>query len=195
MKKILSLLLCYVFLQTETFALRGGPGGAGSNKLSGSYGGTLTQNSGSGLGLFLINATNEGASNGQIVFFASTGTSIGIGFGPLGFGVNSGGRYFAGSITGLTDPNSGTYYGLFNATTQVSTTSGAVAVITTISIAGTMKLTVSPGTGSGNTQIITGTAAAQTSSSATSSQYTVAGWSTSASAVAGGFGQVANSGG
>lgn len=194
MKKILSLLLCYVFLQTETFALRGGPGGAGSNKLSGAYGGTLTQNSGTGLGLFLLNTTSQGASNGEIVFFSQTGQSGPVGPFGFGFGASSGGRYFSGTITGLTDPNSGTYYGLFNATTTISTVSGAVAVISTITIAGTMKLTVAVGTGTGNTQIITGTASAQTSNSTAASTYTVAGWGTSSGAVAGGFAQTSTTG-
>jgi hypothetical protein len=190
MKKILSLLLCYVFLQTETFALRGGPGGAGSKKFTGSYSGTLTQNGGSGLGLFLLSANSQGSANGSIVFFAQNTTTGPTGPGPIGFGSSSGGRYYAGTITGLVDPNSGTYYGLFSATATLTTTTGAIAVVSTISIAGTLKLNVSVGTGAGNTQIITGSAAAQTSSSTAAGNYTVSGWQTSSDAVSNGFGQV-----
>ena len=43
MKKILSLLMCYVFLQAETFALRGGPNGAGAGKVTGSFSGIMLE--------------------------------------------------------------------------------------------------------------------------------------------------------
>jgi hypothetical protein len=191
MKKILSLLLCYVFLQAETFALRGGPGGAGSKRLTGSYSGVLTQVGGSGLGLFLLDANNQGASNGQIVFFAQVVASQG----PGGFGASAtGGHYFSGSITGLTDPTTGQFSGLFNALTTVTSVVGVVTTSQTINISGSMKLNVSAGTGTGNTQIITGTAAAQTAGVAAPSQYTVSGWQTSTNAVSGGFGTVTGSG-
>jgi hypothetical protein len=192
MKKILSLLLCFVFLQAETFALRGGPGGAGSRKFTGSYSGVITEVSGSGLGLFLLDAKSTGSSSGSIVFFAQNTTGAAVP-GVPGFGATAGGRYYAGTITGLVNPTTGEFSGLFNATTQVSTSTGAVAVVTTISIAGTMKLSISTGTATGNTQLITGTAAAQTSSSTSASQYTISGWQTSSEAVGGGFGQVTSS--
>jgi hypothetical protein len=191
MKKILSLLLCYVFLQTETFALRGGPGGAGSRKFTGSYSGVLTATTGSSLGLFLLTASNQGSANGSIVFFAQNATTATgpIGPGP-GFGSTSGGRYYSGTLTGLVDPNSGTYYGLFSAIATTTTTTGAVAIVSTIVCSGSLKLTVAAGTGSGNTQIISGSASAQTSSSTSATTYTVSGWQTSTDAVANGFGQV-----
>ncbi len=192
MKKLLSLLLCYVFLQAETFALRGGPGGSGnSKKLTGSYSGVITQaNGGSGVGLFLLTAQSAGASNGSIVFFAQTGTTTQAP-GPIGFGTASsaGGRYYAGTVTGLSNPSNGTFSGLFNATAQVSTTVGAVAVISTLSLAGTLTLDVTSAATNANNQQITGTASAQ-SSSGTVQKYTVSGWQTSADAVANGFGQV-----
>src|SRR5438132_9314617 len=75
MKKLLSLLLCYVFLQTETFALRGGPSGSGTGKVSGYYSGVMVDtgsNSGSSgnMGLFLLTATGSGSSSGQVVLFS-----------------------------------------------------------------------------------------------------------------------------
>jgi hypothetical protein len=195
MKKILSLLLCYVFLQTETFALRGGPGGSGSKKLTGAYSGVLTQSGGPGLGLFLLNAINSGASNGEIVFFAQVTAAPGAGPGGFGLGSStSGGHYFSGSVTGLSDPTSGTFYGLFNALTTVTTVVGAVTTSQTVNISGSMKLTVSAGTGSGNSQIITGTASAETAGVAAPSTYTVSGWQTSSDSVSGGFGTVTGSG-
>lgn len=195
MKKLLSLLLCYVFLQAETFALRGGPSGGSSKKLTGSYSGIITQVGGSGVGLFLLTAQSAGASNGSIVFFSQTGTTT-TRPGPIGFGTTSstGGRFYAGTITGLTDPSTGSYSGLFNATAQVSSTVGAVAVISTLSLAGSMKISVTAAATSSNNQQVTGTAAAQPSSGVAQT-YTVSGWQTSADAVASGFGQVDNNGG
>ena len=197
MKKILSLLLCYVFLQAETFALRGGPGGAGSLKLTGSYSGVITQTGGgSDVGLFLLTAQSSGASSGEIVFFASSGTVGPILPGPIGFGstASSGARYYAGTLTGLSNPSTGAFTGLFNATAQVSTTVGAVAVISTLSLSGTIRLTTSSAATISNNQQVTGTAAAR-SSSGTLANYTVAGWQTSAGAVANGFSQVSSTGG
>ncbi|MEO6785574.1 MAG: hypothetical protein ABI318_05515, partial [Chthoniobacteraceae bacterium] len=73
MKKLLSLLLCYVFLQTETFALRGGPSNSGGETVNGSYSGIMTETTGSGdIGLFLLTATSSGASNGQFVIFSGS---------------------------------------------------------------------------------------------------------------------------
>ena len=197
MKKLLSLLLCYVFLQTETFALRGGPGGSGSHRLTGSYSGIITQTGGgSDVGLFLLTAQSSGASNGSIVFFSQTTSTTPGRPGPIGFGTtsSSGGRYYGGTITGLSDPTSGTFVGLFNATAQVSSTIGAVAVISTLSLAGTMKISASSIATSSSSQQVTGTASAQSSAGSVHS-YTISGWQTSADAVSGGFGQVDNSGG
>ncbi len=197
MKKLLSLLLCYVFLQTETFALRGGPGGSGSKRLTGSYSGIITQtNGGSGVGLFLLTAQSAGASNGSIVFFAQTGTTTVVRPGPIGFGTTggTGGRYYAGTITGLTDPSTGSYSGLFNATAQVSSTIGAVAVISTLSLSGSLKLAVTAAATNSNNQQVTGTASAEASSGGVQT-YTISGWQTSADAVATGFGQVVSTGG
>ena len=196
MKKLLSLLLCYVFLQTETFALRGGPGGSGSRRLTGSYSGIITQTGGgSDVGLFLLTALSSGASNGSIVFFSQTTSTVRTP-GPIGFGTtgSTGGRYYAGTITGLSDPTSGTFVGLFNATAQVSSTVGAVAVISTLSLAGTMKISASTIATSSASQQVTGTASAQSSAGSVHS-YTISGWQTSADAVGNGFGQVDTSGG
>lgn len=189
MKKILSLLLCYVFLQAETFALRGGPGGAGSRRLVGSYSGTLTQTGGgASLGLFLLTAQNSGASNGSIVFFAPSTTTRTPG--PIGFGTTGGSGYhfYSGTITGIVSPSSGVYTGLFNSTSQVSTSTGAVAVVTTLTLSGSIQLQASAVATSSNSQQVTGTAAAA-ASTGTVSSYTVTGWQTSADAVANGFAQ------
>ena len=85
MKKILSLLMCYVFLQAETFALRGGPGGKVGTPLSGAYSailiqtspeidfvtGTVTAPVGSGIGLVLLNVPQTGPATGDFLTFDS----------------------------------------------------------------------------------------------------------------------------
>lgn len=182
MKKLLSLLLCYVFLQAETFALRGGPNGAGSSKLSGSYSGVMTQTgSGSDVGLFLLSAQNAGASTGNVVIFSQT-------IDP--FTGNLGARFFSGTLTGLVNPVSGTFSGLFNAAAPNNTTSSSpllIVISVTPTIAGSIKLNITPST-NGQVQQISGTASAQSNTTSTPLTYTVSGWQTSSGAVTSGFG-------
>ena len=193
MKKILSLLLCYVFLQTETFALRGGPGG--NKKLSGAYSGIITQvGGGADIGLFLLNATSQGASSGQIAFFSqSSSTSTGrIGpIGPIGLSSGGGSYFYSGTMTGLTNPNTGDFTGVFTGSVAATTGTASISLtLTTRTIAGSIKLAVQPGGRTGQTQQISGTASAQAETNGVTGplkQYTVAGWQTSTDAVSGGF--------
>ena len=71
MKKILSLLMCYVFLQTQTFAGRGGPQGGKGVFMSGAYSALMFQASpvGSGVGLLLVGAPNVGPATGDMLLF------------------------------------------------------------------------------------------------------------------------------
>ena len=180
MKKLLSLLLCYVFLQAETFALRGGPGG--STKLAGAYSGVFTQTGvGSDIGLFLLNATTSGASDGQIVIFSQS---------PVGS------FFYSGTLTGLVSPVSGQFTGIFGATVAQSSTGNAlILVITTRSIAGSLTLSVKPGARTGTVQQITGTAVSQQTTTGgiggttvgPLTTYAATGWQTSANAVTNGF--------
>jgi hypothetical protein len=157
----------------------------------------MTQNGGSSVGLFLLTATNSGASNGSVVFFAPASTAGGPGGGfiggPPGFGNNSssGYRFYAGTITGVINPNSGGYSGLFNSSSQVSSNVGAVAVVTRYTLSGTMSLSASSVATASNSQQVTGSASAA-ASTGTVLAYTVSGWQTSANAVANGFGQVSD---
>lgn len=87
--------MCYVFLQAETFALRGGPAGTGATSVIGSYSGVLidtgtTQSS--NMGLFLLNAAGAGASSGQLVIFSSS---------------NVGSDSYNCNMTGLSDSSKG----------------------------------------------------------------------------------------
>lgn len=113
MKKLLSLLMCYVLLQAETFALRGGPTGKTNSPLSGSFSALLIQTSplfninnvqvgtepGNGLGMVLLNVPASGPATGSLlVFDAQTGDT------------------FLGKSNGLSDPRSGTLISLVSAT-------------------------------------------------------------------------------
>lgn len=108
MKKVLSLLMAFVFLQAETWALSGGPfdGANGINSTIGSYAGILVGTippggvgpvGGAGLGIFTI-----GLPEGGI------GTGI--------FAVYSGGASIGGDVIGIGDPGEQTITGVMSGT-------------------------------------------------------------------------------
>ena len=105
MKQVLSLLLAFVFLQAETWAIGGGPASSGGlANLVGSYAGVLiprTQtnppvgvatNSAS-IGLFGVNVPNTGLSSGAALAFVN-------------------GVAFIGDVTGIVDPKKQTLLGV-----------------------------------------------------------------------------------
>lgn len=183
MKKILSLLMCYVFLQAETFALRGGPGGGGGQKVSGTYSGVMIESSGTtDVALFLLNAQAGGASNGQIVIFSQSGVSSDA---------------YNCNLTGLSDTSrggSGQFIGVFTGAAVVTTATSIQ------SVSGQMTVKISAnsnsqsprlsGTASSRTMTVTGTAGSGTGGTGGSPtpttvvgplrQYVVDGWQTSA---------------
>jgi hypothetical protein len=105
MKKVLSLLVAFVFMQAQTWALSGGPvyGGQASSTVSGAYAGTLvplsatevdaggafvpvTATSGvNALGIFVMDVPTEGLATGTFLFFRA-------------------GEAFFGDIQGVIDP-------------------------------------------------------------------------------------------
>lgn len=111
MNKVLSLLLAFVFLQTQSWALSGGPNYSSGNQtgqtsLVGVYAGALLpagvdESTGdeadelvsNGLGLFALAVPETGLGRGQFVYFSE-------------------GRTFTGTITGIADPDKGTLTGL-----------------------------------------------------------------------------------
>lgn len=142
-KKILSLLMCLVFLQAESFALRGGPSGSGTQQFSGLYAGVMTPdltdpNNTAGvqsdLGMFLLLVTGIGPATGSIVIFEfNTGAA------------------FLGILEGIADTDSGVLTGIFQAaakladltTASVNTQTGATTPVTIFldyTMAGTMRL-------------------------------------------------------
>lgn len=183
MKKLLSVLMCFVFLQAQTFALRGGPTGGLGPQVQGAYSGILTDTTvgGSDIGLFILTAVSNGASNGQVVIFSQTtgGTS----------------DFFSGIITGLANPTNGSFSGLFGGTGQQNNGGSR-----TVTISGQMRATatkVGPGL---KLQGLTGTAASQTLTTVLTNgipaiviitgaakTYTVSGWQTSANSSGVGF--------
>ncbi len=112
MKQVFSLLIAFVFLQTETWAIGGGPQGSGvsSTSILGDYGGALLPTSSSrsnGLGLFTLNLPKKGLGKGDFVYFSE-------------------GKTFTGKITGLADPSTRTFLGLLKGQFDVVVSSLAI---------------------------------------------------------------------
>jgi len=98
MKQVFSLLLAFVFLQTQTWAIGGGPAGSvnSSTNLNGDYAGTLLpdgEDQFNGLGLFTLTLKQKGLGTGDFVYFQE-------------------GKTFNGTMTGLADPAKQTFSGL-----------------------------------------------------------------------------------
>lgn len=148
MKRILSLLMCYVFLQAETFALRGWAGAGGVTFLSGTYSAIMIQTSpgfdfatgrqtspvGTGIGLVLMTVPQTGPATGDMITFdPETGNA------------------FSGTINGLSNVTTGQLVGIL-AGDQIG---GATAGTATMS--GTVTVKIKKG-GNAAFQEITGTA-------------------------------------
>ena len=98
MKKVLSLLLVFVFLQTQSWALSGGPNYSGSGtaaSLVGTYSGVLTGPV-NALGIFVVGIQEVGPAQGD-------------------FSVFIGGIFYGGQIIGIADPQESTFQGVLDA--------------------------------------------------------------------------------
>ena len=174
--------MCYVFLQTETFAMRGGPSGTGGVLSAvGAFSGILVDVTpgGGDVGLFLLTIISSGASVGQVAIFSSSATDV---------------DYYTGVMTGLSDPAKGNFVGVFNG-------AGATGAAANRSINGSMQATVKKSSGTGISNLrLTGTAASRTVTVSTSTllislppivgplkSYTVDGWQSSAGSGVVGF--------
>ncbi len=186
MKKLLSLLMCYVFLQAETFALRGGPNAGGGEKVLGAYSGVMVETSGgTDMGLFLLNAVAGGASTGQVLIFSGNSYTGNI------FQFDS--DTYLGTLTGLSDTSrggSGKFNGIFNGSASTGNAANR-------SVSGQIVVTAVKN-GNNATQRLTGTASSRTVSVSSGGgnfatnagslvTYSVDGWLTSGSAVGAGF--------
>jgi hypothetical protein len=156
MKKVLSLLMAFLFLQTETWALSGGPfsNGFNSSSLVGTYAGVMIGTvppggvgavGGSGLGIFTI-----GLPQGGI------GTGI--------FALYSGGNTIGGDVIGLGDPKDQTIRGVMSGIFIPNTTSTAVVIVgvsqTTVGAQFNAKVKGSSSKGVTNASRLIGTAGA-----------------------------------
>ena len=97
MKKVLSLLLVFVFLQTQSWALSGGPtyGGTATTSLVGTYSGVLTGPV-NALGIFVVGIQEVGPAQGDFSIFI-------------------GGIFYSGQIIGIADPQESTFKGVLDA--------------------------------------------------------------------------------
>lgn len=104
MKQVLSLLMAFVFLQTQSWALSGGPFGstAAGGTLTGTYAGVLVPQvavvgGSASIGLFTLDHPDSGLTTGTISVFVN-------------------GAAFAGTISGVMDPKNGAFNGVIDAT-------------------------------------------------------------------------------
>ena len=79
MKKVLSILVTFVFLHAQTWAHVGGPDYGGSQSVAGLYAGVLipTKLGSNSLGIFTLTVPATGVAKGQFVIFASGATFLG----------------------------------------------------------------------------------------------------------------------
>lgn len=114
MKKVLSLLLAFIFLQVQTWALSGGPvyNSGTAQSYVGTYAGVLVpqsevtnddtddsegEGSATSIGLFSIGQPDAGQATGALLVFVD-------------------GAAFSGTLTGIIDPQTGLLRGVINAT-------------------------------------------------------------------------------
>lgn len=113
--------MCYVFLQAETFALRGGPTGGGSGKVTGSFSGIMLEKPdpadpakiSADIGLFIMSAAISGPSTGYLIIFSQGQKDS---------------KVYNCKMTGLSDTSrggSGTFYGLFAGTAATGSPAAA----------------------------------------------------------------------
>jgi hypothetical protein len=97
MKKVLSLLLAFVFLHVQAHALSGGPrySGGSATSLTGTYSGVLTGPI-NALGIFVVGIHDVGPADGDFNIFIS-------------------GSFYGGSILGIGDPQNSTFQGVLDA--------------------------------------------------------------------------------
>lgn len=102
MKKVLSLLLAFVFLQVQTFALSGGPfGNTGLNNIVGTYAGVFSGLSGT-LTNPVTGATTTASGTNSLGIFVMGVPSADLATGTVALFIE--GVFYQGGILGLADP-------------------------------------------------------------------------------------------
>ncbi len=105
MKKVLSLLVAFVFLQTQSWALSGGPiygAGSAGTSLTGVYAGVLIPNGDAAINI----ANGQGGGTANIGLFSLGVPEAGLATGACVVFID--GDAFSGTITGVADPGRGT---------------------------------------------------------------------------------------
>jgi len=179
MRFLLSFLLCFVFLEVQTFAQEshigsnGGPNYGSLGTISGTYAGVLLPTSSTGTastsGTSSSTSSSSSASNSLGLFTLGISTT---GPGTGAFLIFSGNRILNGTINAIADPNSQLIQGILNATFNytfdqlLETSSGDTlnTVSATASVNGTLKATVGagPSSATSSAQVLTGTAETET---------------------------------
>jgi hypothetical protein len=122
MKKILSLLLTFVFLQVQTFALSGGPQYGGNQAaVAGTYAGVFTGLSGTAIALGDGTVLVDGVGSNALGMFVIGVPQTDVAQGTLALFFE--GAFFQGGIIGIADPNKQTLSGVCQAIhiTELST--------------------------------------------------------------------------
>lgn len=115
MKRVLALLLAFVFLQTQTWALSGGPNYGGDiATFTGTYAGVLIPQVDP---LAVIPAAGQSTSIG---LFSMIQPDVGLATGSLVVFVN--GAAFNGNINGIIDPEDGAFSGVVDAVSTFTVT-------------------------------------------------------------------------
>ena len=110
MKKVLSLLVAFVFMQVQTWALSGGPQYGGSQAaVAGTYAGVFTGVGGTAVNLGLGALVDAGGTNAVGLFVIGV-PAIDIASGT--FALFFEGTFFQGGILGIVDPNKQTLTGV-----------------------------------------------------------------------------------
>jgi hypothetical protein len=132
MKKVLSLLLVFVFLKAQALALSGGPVFPGAlTSYIGVYSGVLVPTTTS----FTTTGTASGGTSTSVGLFSMNQPDTGLATGALLLFID--GAPFSGVITGIIDPDTGSFDGVidaastFNVTLIVPTTTLVNGVPTT----------------------------------------------------------------
>ena len=119
MKKVLSLLLAYTFLQAQTWALSGGPvfESGSTQSYIGTYAGVLIPQS-----LDVVDSSSSGEGSAASIGLFSVGQpAAGQAVGSVLIFVD--GVAFNGSLTGIIDPQDGTLKGVIDATSTFNVVS------------------------------------------------------------------------
>lgn len=113
MKKVLSLLLAFVFLHVQSWALSGGPfGSQGRNSISGTYAGVFTGVSGT-LTNPTTGATTMATGTNSIGIFVMGVPTTNLASGTVALFVE--GFFYQGGILGIADPDKQMIYGVSQA--------------------------------------------------------------------------------